>query len=765
MFQGKRQSHLPINNLDGETQWKYRGRTSAERNSNEPLAAPTGLDAQQKEGFRRFYNAVSSPTHVRVTAGGRIVPNTRSTTSPTTKWDKEQAVPPSGSVDVSQTTPKNTVDQNGKVQQLAAADLPMMLPPMAHPMYPGFAPMFPPTGAPMPFFPIPNGMPMHYGLPQPHSVMAHMAQNPVTQKEEQPSSSSVNTQTESGQEDNKNSKPASIKVSDPNNFDQSRPYFFNGNVYYPGGAPLPVQAHPNSMTPNPYFGGFPVHPAVARVGSFGHPHPMFPVPGVHGLMPPGFVPIPGGVAPNSPQFPQPALKPDAAPITSDVKPPVTSIKPSQITQSQLASLRSQLKYYEDQIQYNKHQIDETATQDQIQTIRKLIEQFENNYQMQKNFENALRPSGEKRVVTIGAEATHCKTPCTPGTKENNLGVSAPAGSAKPIQRNFSTLSHTQSMDQIRPRPFKESRHRAGINCSKGMDTTSALGDLEAHLMKTRLYDPVKKSSLPTRAALAPIFEPREPTLFLPSHEPSDLNSMTDLNASFSSESQWDYSKTLPLNRQELRVDMSSAGQFLPSGAPENGIGGSTVPYLVGQLPQGVTTASANPHDYSYIRELSEEEKRARHVYWGGVSTKGSGLPKFDGKDFYPASPVKPDNKTDSATRRVSTGRPDIDYSFGKMKKSEDPFRVSHDSESIRSAKSTRKLSHAVPIINPETMAREDVKISPKAAERDSSQAVSSMEGQRQPLRENAQPSPTKTPTGSISEKSASTARRGLERTR
>ncbi|PQE27815.1 kinase subdomain-containing protein [Rutstroemia sp. NJR-2017a WRK4] len=70
------------------TGWHLRARTSFDTrrtfdNQVQPHSAPTNAATHQAENFRRFYRAVVSPTHVRVTAGGRIVPNTRATAPPT----------------------------------------------------------------------------------------------------------------------------------------------------------------------------------------------------------------------------------------------------------------------------------------------------------------------------------------------------------------------------------------------------------------------------------------------------------------------------------------------------------------------------------------------------------------------------------------------------------------------------------------------------------------------------------------------------------
>ena len=72
-------------------QWHLRRRDTSNR-SFEPHPAPSGIVSQQSENFKRFYRAVVSPTHVRVTAGGRIVPNTRATAPPQFNWNSEKCL-------------------------------------------------------------------------------------------------------------------------------------------------------------------------------------------------------------------------------------------------------------------------------------------------------------------------------------------------------------------------------------------------------------------------------------------------------------------------------------------------------------------------------------------------------------------------------------------------------------------------------------------------------------------------------------------------
>lgn len=71
------------------SKWSLRRRNSSDR-SSQPHSAPSGPDAQHSENFKKFYKAVTSPTHIRVTAGGRIVPNTRAAPPPAFEWNAEE---------------------------------------------------------------------------------------------------------------------------------------------------------------------------------------------------------------------------------------------------------------------------------------------------------------------------------------------------------------------------------------------------------------------------------------------------------------------------------------------------------------------------------------------------------------------------------------------------------------------------------------------------------------------------------------------------
>lgn len=75
-------------------EWHFRRRDSS--HSSQPYSAPSSIAAQQAENFQRFYRAVVSPSHVRVTAGGRIIPNIRASAIPNFDWNPEKLLSDQG---------------------------------------------------------------------------------------------------------------------------------------------------------------------------------------------------------------------------------------------------------------------------------------------------------------------------------------------------------------------------------------------------------------------------------------------------------------------------------------------------------------------------------------------------------------------------------------------------------------------------------------------------------------------------------------------
>ncbi|RYO89668.1 hypothetical protein DL766_004068 [Monosporascus sp. MC13-8B] len=716
LFKGKKQGQT----INGEMEWKYRGRSGSEVTSTEPLSAPTGLDAQQSEGFQRFFKAVVSPTHVRVTAGGRIVPNTRATASPTTKWDKSGVEQEAhGSVCTS---------KNGKPETETGANS-NALPPAGDQVLQGHPALFQHLGMPLPLIPVHNGIPLAYGFPHLQPSAPNIAQPGSSHANPDPEKPASIAQTDGAGKDN--SQSAQIKISPPEQFDHTKPFFFNGHFVYPAMGAAPMQGLPPAFIPNTYFApgvlGSHAALAAARVGPMGQLPSALPM-----LGPPGYLPGPYGVAPAAGGT-RVAQQPASQQPKQVVMPPISSIRPSEITRQQLNQLRTAAKYYEDQLLYNKHQIDEKSTREQVHAIKAKIAQFDHDLKMQLSFEAAYYPKqtqaqSSESTTAVPAREAQGAAPCNPlsgrsSMKENrsdNVSQDGSIGSGKCVP-----LRQKQSSDHSRSRAkgFKN-RNAIGINSFRSESNSSAALDaLEAHIKLQLELDKEKKSCLPSAAALAPPFQPGTAPSAPSASGDGQNESQPWLTAEYNH--QWQSTKSYPQDQRGSWDTIQSTNTYLASDSNPAEVPFSTrtfapssysAPYLVGQLPQGVNPYSARGSDYVYARELTEEEKRARHVYWGQVPTKGTGLPKFDGKDFYPPSPAKMDDKPPGPPR-VPTGRPELDYGFQLSSAESDPFRSSRDGASIRSQESSQKLSRAIPIINPDSLRRRGTTKTPKDFDR------------------------------------------------
>lgn len=214
----------PAKQLDGtESEWKYKGRSNSEHTERHPITAPADEAARKAEGFQRFYKAVVSPTHVRVTAGGRIVPNNRTSSSPAgglpnAKWQRDRV-----SVDASAPAQPASVAQPG-LPPFATAQ-PQLGPQFGHfnPMMNGFVPgmhaAIAPGGAPYALMPLPLGFNMADGYAVPSPAFNHfLAPKPAAN--ESNSSSRSDKQSESGASE----KLKPIRISPPEQFDHSRPF-------------------------------------------------------------------------------------------------------------------------------------------------------------------------------------------------------------------------------------------------------------------------------------------------------------------------------------------------------------------------------------------------------------------------------------------------------------------------------------------------------------------------------------------------------------
>ncbi|KAI1418084.1 hypothetical protein F5Y13DRAFT_199177 [Hypoxylon sp. FL1857] len=309
LFRGKNQQR---------NQWKYRGRTESEVTSNEPVSAPTGLAAQQSEGFQKFFKAVVSPTHVRVTAGGRIVPNTRGSVSPTAKWDKEYSTV--GTQNSAETFKEAKPSSgNGIGGQMAH--------PLISPQIPGHPGFFQHMGVPMPLYPFHQGIPIAYSMPAPQAAST---------KEQ-----AAYRQVQQDAEETEKPRPAPIRIPTQSHHDGNRPFYHNGNVVYPqayGPAQVPVPMVLASPYMPPGILGGPAF-ANAYAGSAGAPNQFAIAPAQFG----------GPSAASSSNQPLQAIS-----ALMQVTPHITSIRPSE--------------FFRDQMQFNKHQIDEEENVQRFEAI-------------------------------------------------------------------------------------------------------------------------------------------------------------------------------------------------------------------------------------------------------------------------------------------------------------------------------------------------------------------------------------------------------------
>ncbi|KXJ97177.1 hypothetical protein Micbo1qcDRAFT_199898 [Microdochium bolleyi] len=343
---------------------------STEDSDEQILFRGKRLAAQQSEGFKRFYKAVVSPSHVRVTAGGRIVPNTRPSSSPTTKWDRE-STPTQVAEPARPTHPDQGYAINGPLG-------PMALPPSMYGQFMHFPQMVTHMPTPVPLFHLPNGYPMAYGNPPmpylPDPVASHPAQFHGSRPHENAKEENSQDGRSTDETSTKKSRPPPILVMPPDVRDPCRPLMLHGQLVYPR-LPAPGFMH------SPYY-------SAPAMGSFPFPPPALPPMGQPASAPP--VPTPAGpyMVPSETSSINSADRTNqpVMPAKQVSTPPLSSIKPSSVTKRQLDSLRSSLKYYEDQLAYNKHQIDEKGTQEQARKIRQSIAQFEHNLRLQQEFE-------------------------------------------------------------------------------------------------------------------------------------------------------------------------------------------------------------------------------------------------------------------------------------------------------------------------------------------------------------------------------------------
>ncbi|PCD31163.1 hypothetical protein AU210_010823 [Fusarium oxysporum f. sp. radicis-cucumerinum] len=222
----------PAQQLDGtDSDRKYRGRSDSELD-RAPTVAPADLATQKSEGFQKFYNSVVSPTHVRVTAGGRIVPNTRGPHSPTSKWSRE----------------RSSIDGQNQARNMNGSQPEGVAYPVFPPSWGHFAPMVPPHA--------PGTLPGMALRPEGyHFIPPPMGYNlaPVSYNQFSTSGLPMQLPSQAGPygklPDAGMEQARNIHLSPAEQFDNSRPFLYNGQWWIANGGAL----YPISMPPQMSF--------------------------------------------------------------------------------------------------------------------------------------------------------------------------------------------------------------------------------------------------------------------------------------------------------------------------------------------------------------------------------------------------------------------------------------------------------------------------------------------------------------------------------
>lgn len=578
-----------------DMEWKYRGRGDFEVPGAEPVSAPSGLPAQKNEGFQKFYKAVVSPTHVRVTAGGRIVPNNRGIPSPASKRATgDPTAEPSKAQDKSNDI--KPIPNFTEIGQQLSTGVPHY--------FPAFPPGYPPLPAylPMAFGP----PPMTGGFPFPAAAGGAMVPQSLV---DGGIMGMHGLRTGDGQAD-KATEP--MKASDPNKppsadqFGRNKSFVYNGPWMVPVPSPFPPTMGgpfmPGAMMGPPPGMGQPVS-MPQQVGPPPYPGVPMVVPGASSIQNPG-PPRLTGAAPLSDTINRTA--------DSSVAPPISSIKPSDITKKQIGSFRSSLKYHEDQLQYNRHQIDEKYMESKVKAVQEHIRHFEALLRTQLEHEKLFYPK-PGNIVTGGSRPQSVPAPSQNDGGQTIRGDPGTAHGLNRIQPEH--LGHGAATVDGKP---------SGLNSGTWDSVTQPIHQTQA-------------SGLPSDAARAHTFQPRAEMFSLPS---TDNSGMTSGAVGISGGTLG--RELIPVSNDEWHVSSESSESVgtLPA-IPNKSRGHLGVPYLVGTLPKGIDPRNAKDTDYQYSRALTEDEIRSRHLYWGKAPKfVWRGLPKYDGKHFYPPSPMK-----------------------------------------------------------------------------------------------------------------------------
>ncbi|KAK6599040.1 hypothetical protein H4I96_08244 [Botrytis cinerea] len=431
--------------------WCLRQNTNSESrrtfdNQIQPHSAPTSVALHQAENFRRFYRAVVSPTHVRVTAGGRIVPNTRAMAPPSFE--------PIGNKHTSESTQQTNeteqIDHSRAANSITGDAQPSLIPVGAQGP-PGFHPVFP--GSFLPSYGY-----FQQGAP---SVSGQTFSHPG---HSQPLHQSANGS------DSINSSLHPVRVSHPGQFDPNRPYMMvNNQLCFPtSGFPQPPSGFPSGLVGNQPFGP----PMLGGPPGHHMPHPMLgPIPFP---ISPGNFPVPMMQHPNGQFF---SMMPQQAHIQQASMAPILPLQSTSFEQT-LQQHRDHLMMLEDHISRQSLQsVPYWVTQRQV--LMGEIARMTNLLQSEPNQSGSTQTEQAKSQTSIDAESSL-------DTSSNKNGVRSPVI----VSSSPSTTLRSQ----------EPSVAYANSSTTRSLDSPSI-----PRASTTKLGS---GSRLPATAAMAPPFQPR-----------------------------------------------------------------------------------------------------------------------------------------------------------------------------------------------------------------------------------------------------------------
>ncbi|CCU82314.1 hypothetical protein BGHDH14_bgh02193 [Blumeria hordei DH14] len=536
-----------------------------------PYPAPADIAAQKAENFQKFYRAVVSPTHVRVTAGGRIVPNIKPVEA--TGFDGD--------------------GNNFKSERSVAEACPAVVQPPWSPylnsLQASSYPTLTPTGSTQ-FLNASSSNVAYDATPVASQIYGNTSSVRNTASNLQYPKLGCNI----ADGIQPTITPSEIKISHPSQFDQTKPFTINGQLVYPVSPefqppaqifPVPVRIPSNLTTPQNQIQIFNENQSLGSFGNMTNPL-GFPE-SQHLVM--------GGNSSGNLYVP-----------SSLIPTPYTTVPALEFLTNQLQSLFANLQALENQIATNNSPHEKKVLETQRHVMQIQINSINNMLAIQFSSDEVDRgkSTGDKRLHLQEIQAD-----------------------LNEADKGFKKFEKPDKHSEIYS-TFKQANIISNINHANKPDDSEYLAKLP------------NKSRLSKSSAKAQPFQPRHPkNVTIQSKMPENFpvcgkNSEKCFPTKIEHENYAYFKNYTPMGEHHNFQGASSFYELPRS----RSLG---APYLIGTIPSVSKCNSSIPPDAVYSRPLTREEIQARHVYFGEAPRlSASGLPKFDGKDFYPPSPLK-----------------------------------------------------------------------------------------------------------------------------